>query len=314
MIRRFALGLSSVTRRRDTRTGLLFVSPGLVGLVAFYGLPIIASGFYSFTDFNLFQSPTFVGWSNYATLLQDDRFYQSLFNTLYLTGIYVAVGIPLALALALLLNLRIRGQALYRAVFYLPTILPTVVTVYIWRYLLNAQYGFVNEVLSFFGQVRPLWLDDATWTKPAVLLIGFWAIGQTAVIYLAALQDVPEELKEAAEVDGAGPVRRFLVVVWPTLSPVTLFNVVVLTIGHLMIFAQPYLFAQTPGGGAAGYNIVSGGPDNSLLTYAMYIYQNAFVFLKMGYASTLAWVLFFVISALTLIILRSSRRWVHYGN
>ena len=300
--------VNTAAKRRESRFGLLFSMPWLIGFTAFFGLPILASAFFSFTDFNIFQSPSMVGWANYGALFQDEKFYKALFNTFFIVGIGVPLDLVLALGLALLLNLNIKGQPLYRAVIYLPTIIPTIVTVYIWRYLLNAQYGFINQGLSLFGFAKPLWLTDPDWTKPSVILIGFWTIGATAVIYLAALQDVPQELKDAARVDGAGPIRRFWAITWPTISPITLFQVVVLLIGRLQIFAQPYLLSQ------AGYNNVSSGPDDSLLTYAMYVYQNAFVFLKMGYASALAWILFIVIMIVTLLLLLSSKSWVHYGN
>ncbi|WP_167140509.1 sugar ABC transporter permease [Diaminobutyricimonas sp. TR449] len=296
------------TARRDLKYGLLFSSPWLIGFVAFIGLPIIASAFYSFTSFNLFQAPEFVGLANYTELLGDDRFYKAVFNTFFLALFGVPLGLALALMLALLLNLNVKGQPLYRAVIYLPTIIPTIVVVYVWRWLLNAQYGFINEAIAAFGLDRPLWLDDPMWTKPAILIIGFWTIGGTAVIYLAALKEVPAELHEAAKMDGAGPLLRFRHIVWPAITPVTLFQVVVSLIAYLQMFTQPYLLAQE------GRNDVGAGPDDSMLTYAMYVYQNAFVYLKMGYASALAWVLFLLILILTFIILKSSKRWVHYGN
>jgi multiple sugar transport system permease protein len=294
--------------RRELKYGLIFASPFLIGFVAFIAMPILASGFYSFTSFNLFQDPEFVGLDNYTELFADDRFYKALFNTFYLAVFGVPLGLALALGLALLLNVRIRNQPLYRAVIYLPTILPTIVVVYVWRWLLNAQYGYINEFIAFFGLDRPLWLDDPMWTKPAILLIGFWTIGGTAIIYLAALQEVPAELKEAATVDGAGPFMRFRHIIWPAITPVTLFQLVVSLIAYLQMFTQPYLLAQE------GRNDVSSGPDDSMLTYAMYVYQNAFVYLKMGYASALAWILFLVILVVTFFIVKSSKRWVHYGN
>jgi multiple sugar transport system permease protein len=222
----------------------------------------------------------------------------------------MVVGVPLQLVLALLcalgLNFEVRGQPLYRALVYLPSVVPMVTATYLGRWLLNAQYGTVNRALGFLHLPQPDWIGDPTWTKPAVMLITFWGIGTTAVIYLAALKQVPRELYEAAQVDGAGPWWRFRHVSWPLISPVTLFQLIVGVIAALQIFAQPYLLAQQR------LNATSGGPDNSLLTYSMYLFQNAFVYLKMGYASALAWVLFLITLALTAIVLRSSRRWVHY--
>jgi multiple sugar transport system permease protein len=277
----------------------------------FFAFPILASGFYSFTAFNIFQDPKWVGLGNYEALFADPRFYKSLYNTLYLAVIGVPLALVLALGLALLLNTKVRGQPIYRALLYLPTIVPVVVAVYIWRWLLNAQYGWVNEILSFLGLGRPLWLHDPSWTKPAILLIALWMIGGTVIIYLAALKDVPNELLEAATLDGAGWWRRFRHIIVPIITPVTLFQLVVTLIAYLQIFTQPYLLGNEPNSNA---NLAMGGPGESMLTYAMYIYQNAFQYLKMGYASALAWVLFMVVLVITLLIFGSSRRWVHYGN
>ncbi|WP_238013093.1 sugar ABC transporter permease [Dactylosporangium sp. AC04546] len=297
----------SQTSRRQLRLGLAFASPWLIGFVALVLGPIAASGYYSFTDFNLFQSPTFVGVDNYTTMLDDDRFATALFNTLYLTVVGVPLALLLSLGFALALNSRVRGLPLYRAIVYLPTIIPIVVSVYVWRWLLNAQYGYLNRVLGFLHLPQPSWLEDPAFTKPAVVLLGLWMVGGTTVIFLAALKDVPRETFEAALVDGAGPWQRFRAVTWPAISPVTLFQLIVGLITSLQLFTQPYLFAQKR------LNEVSGGPDDSLLTYGMYVYQNAFAYLKMGYASALAWVLFLITVAITAVLMLTSRKWVHYG-
>jgi len=299
--------MSKVTARRQLQ-GLAFASPWLIGFTLFIGGPIAASAFYSFTDFNLFQSPDFVGLDNFRAMLDDERFTRSLLNTLYLTVVGVPLGLGLALLVALALNADVRGRALYRAVVYLPTIIPIVVATYLWRWLLNAQYGYVNRIIGVFGVDGPTWLEDPAWTKPAVVLMGLWTVGGTAVIYLAALQDVPAERYEAAALDGAGAWARFRYVTWPALTPVTLFQLVVGVIAGMQIFAQPYLLTQSR------LNQAAGGPDDSLLTYGTYVFQNAFVHLKMGYASALGWVLFLVTMAITAVLLLSSRRWVHYGS
>ncbi|MFC4015122.1 carbohydrate ABC transporter permease [Nonomuraea purpurea] len=292
--------------RRQLLLGLAFAAPWLVGFVLLYAGPIIASAVYSLTDFNLFQDPSFVGLDNYQRMLDDDRFWKSLANTAYLTLIGVPLGLLLSLGCAMLLNLPVRGQPLFRAVVYLPTILPIVVTTYVWRWLLNAQYGYVNEITGLVG-LEPAWLEDPAWTKPAILLIGLWSIGGSTVIYLAALRDVPREYYEAAMVDGAGWWTRFRRVTLPMITPVTLFQAVTSVIAYLQIFAQPFLLAQNR------LNQSTAGPDDSMLTYSMYLFQNAFVYLKMGYASAMAWALFVLTIAVTAVIALSSRRWVHYG-
>ncbi len=299
-------GLGAARRRREALIGLAFASPFLIGIVVFTAGPIIASAYYSLTNFNIFQSPVWVGLGNYRHLFHDDLFYKALWNT----GVLMVIGVPVQLALALIvalgLSFQVRGQPLYRALVYLPSVVPMVTATYLWRWLLNSQYGTVNRILGALHLPQPDWMGDPLWTKPAVMLIVFWGIGTTAVIYLAALKQVPRDLYEAAEVDGAGIWWQFRRVTWPMISPVTLFQLIVGLIAALQVFAQPYLLAQQR------LNATSGGPDNSLLTYSMYLFQNAFIYLKMGYASAMAWVLFLITLVLTAIVLRSSRRWVHY--
>ncbi|MBN9344660.1 MAG: sugar ABC transporter permease, partial [Devosia sp.] len=258
-------------------------------------------------DFNLFQSPDWVGLQNYERLAQDSSFWKALANTFVLTATGVPLSIGIGIAGAHLLNLPVRGQPLFRALVYLPTIVPVVVGGYLWRWMLNSQYGFINYFLGLLGITGPGWLVQPEWTKPAIVLMTLWTVGGTMIIYLAALKDVPGELYEAAEIDGAGPFSRFLHITWPTISPVTLFQVIVNVIAWLQIFTQPYLLAQTR------LNNASSGPGESMLTYAMYLFQNAFSFLKMGYASAMAWILFLLTLAVTLVILIGSRRWVHDG-
>lgn len=294
--------------RRQTLLGLAFASPFLIGAAVFIVWPVLASAVYSFTDFNLFQSPSWVGLDNYAQMMRDDTFWKALANTLFLTVLGVPLTILISIAGAHLLNLPVRGQPLYRALVYLPTIVPIVVGGYLWRWLLNTQYGFVNYFLGLLHLPQPEWLEQPQWGKPAIVLMCLWTIGGTMIIYLAAIKDVPAELYEAAELDGAGWFARFRYITWPTISPVTLFQVIVTVIAYLQIFTQPYLLTQTR------LNEASGGPGQSMISYAMYLYQNAFVFLKMGYASAMAWVLFLLTLVITLVLLWSSKKWVHYGS
>jgi multiple sugar transport system permease protein len=299
---------SPALRRRQALTGLAFASPFIIGFAIFIAFPVAASAFYSFTDFNLFQAPEFVGLANYQHMANDSSFWTALANTLILT----VVGVPLAIAIAIggahLLNLPVRGQPLFRALVYLPSIVPVVVGGYLWRWLLNGQYGFINYFLSLIGIHGPGWLQEPAWGKPAIILMSLWTVGGTMIIYLAALKDVPRELYEAAALDGAGPWSRFWHVTWPMISPVTLFQVIVNIIAYLQIFTQPFLLSQTR------LNNAGSGPGQSFLTYAMYLYQNAFTFLKMGYASAMAWVLFLITLAITAIVLLTARKWVHYGD
>jgi multiple sugar transport system permease protein len=286
--------------------GVLFALPWIVGFGIFQLYPILASAYYSFTEYNLFKPPVWVGLENYRELFNDDRFFKSMYNTLFMTVIGVPLGLFFALICALALNTPSRLQPFYRAIVYLPTIVPVVAATYLWRWMLNAQYGYVNGILGGLGLGQPLWQEDATWTKPALLFIGFWTVGGTTIIFLAALKEVPQSYYEAAEIDGANWWSKFWNITWPAISPVTLFQLVIGVIGSLQYFTQAYLFAQER------LNTPSGGPEDSLLMYGMYIFQNAFSYLNMGYASALAWILFLVALACTLVILGFAGRWVHY--
>jgi len=284
----------------------MFASPWLVGFLVFQAYPILISAYYSLTDFNLFQAPRWVGLANYRLLFSDERFYKSLYNTLYMTVFGVPLSLLVALLCALALNMEVKGQPVYRALVYLPTVVPVVAATYLWRWLLNAQYGYVNQLLGLLGLPQPLWLDDAAWTKPALILMGLWLVGGTTIIYLAALKEVPKVYYEAAALDGAGWWRRLWHITLPAISPVTLFQLIIGIIGSFQYFTQAFILGQER------LNTPSGGPEDSLLMYGLYLFQNAFVYLKMGYASAMAWILFLITLGVTLIILASSRRWVYY--
>jgi multiple sugar transport system permease protein len=292
---------------RSVLRGLLFASPWIVGFVIFQLVPIIASAYFSLTNFNLFQDPQFIGLRNYQRLAGDELFWKSLTNTLYLTVIGVPVSLTAALCAALALNMRVRGQSLFRLAVFLPTVVPVVAATYIWRWLLNAQYGYVNQTLGTVGLGQPLWLDDPFWTKPALILMSLWVTGSAMVVFLAALQDVPDVYYEAAVIDGAGPWAKFRRVTLPLISPVILFETIIASIFTLQYFTQAFLLGQTR------LNAASGGPENSLLVYGLYVFQQAFVNLNMGYASAMAWVLLFVALAGTFVLLRVSRNRVFYG-
>jgi multiple sugar transport system permease protein len=292
-------------KRRAFVTGMLFISPWIAGFLIFQLYPIVMSFYYSLSEYNLFSSPEWVGMKNYQELFADEKFYLSLYNTVYITVLGLVPHLAFALAMALLLNMSVRGQSLYRTIYFLPTLVPAVAGSLLWMWLLNAQYGIVNQLLGSLGLPEPNWLVDPFWTKPAIILMGFWGTGTTTVMYLAALQDVPKVYYEAAEIDGAGAFRKFRHITLPAISPVTLFLLIMGLIGSFQFFTQGLIFAE------ASQSV--GGPENSLLFYAIYLYQSAFSFLNMGYASSMAWILFVVVLGLTLLIFRSSARWVYYG-
>lgn len=295
-------------RKRERKTliiGLLFTSPWIIGFLVFQLYPIVTSFYYSMTEYNLFSSPTWVGMQNYRDLFHDDKFFLSMYNTLYITVFGVVPHMAFALGMALLLNMKIKGQSIYRTIYFLPTLVPAVAGSLLWLWILNSQYGLINMLLESIGIVGPNWLVDPDWTKPSLILMGFWGTGTITVMYLAALQDVPQIFYEAAEMDGASHWRKFWSITFPAISPMTLFQLIMMLIGSFQYFTEGMVFAE------ASQSI--GGPENSLLFYSIYLYQQAFSFLNMGYAAAMAWILFLVVMTFTLLIFRTSARWVYYG-
>jgi multiple sugar transport system permease protein len=290
--------------KADLRTGLLFLSPWLVGFFAFTLYPMLVSLYYSFTTYHSKRAPEWVGLENYVNLFTDDKFYLSLGNTLYMVAIAVPLGLFASFLCALLLNLKVRGQAFYRVVYFLPSIVPTVAGTILFLWLLNPQVGLVNSLLAKIGIEGPNWMADPNWSKPALILLGMWGMGGTIIIYLSGLQDVPQSLIEAAELDGANWFQRLWHITIPMVSPITLFNLITGMIGMFQYFAQAYVVG---GGGNLGR------PLGSTLFYSVYLYQNAFLFLKMGYASAMAWILFIIILLLTLLLLKVSDRFTYYA-
>src|ERR1043165_6916802 len=225
------------------RTGLLFASPWLIGFTVFIAYPIAASLYYSFCSYDAIRPPRFIGFENYARLfLEDDLFWKSLWNTLYMVGIGLPLGLAASLGIALLLNQKLKGMAFYRTLYYLPSITPVVATAILWMWLLNPDLGLINIGLHGMGiKHPPNWLTDPAWAKPALILMGLWGAGGGMVIYLAGLQDVPQSLYEAASLDGAGRLAQFRHVTLPMLSPVILFNLIMGLIGMFQYFPQVYV-------------------------------------------------------------------------
>jgi multiple sugar transport system permease protein len=299
----------SIVRRRKFVTGILFISPWIIGFLGLTLYPMIASLYYSFTEFHLRQAPEWIGLANYTELFNDKLFWTSLANTLYL----VVIGVPLTLFLsficAVLLNLKVRGQSIYRVVFFLPSIVPTVASALLWIWILNPSSGIVNTLLGQIGITGPNWFRDPNWAKPALIMMGLWGTGGTIVIYLSGLQDVPASLLEAAEIDGASWLQRLRHITIPMISSITLFNLIIGVISTFQYFAQAYVF----GTAVDTANSALGAPLNSTLFYSVYLYQNGFRYLRMGYASAMAWILFIIIMICTLLLLRTSNRWTYYA-
>lgn len=294
-----------------TIMGLLFAMPWIIGFLLFSLYPIVMSIYYSMTDFNMFQTPKFVGLGNYETLLRDPRFYKSLWNTLYMTLIGTPVCITVGLLLAVLLNQKVKGMPFFRTFFYLPSIVPLVASSMLWLWILNPQYGLLNMVLRKMGLYQPNWLSDPYFTKPALIIMGIWGVGSIMIIFLAALQDVHRTLYEAAEIDGANAMQRFFHITLPGISPVIFFQLIIGIINNFQYFTQAYLMIGSSTGGQL--NVSSGGPENSLLFYALYLYNKAFSSFKMGEASAMAWILFVIVALVTYVIFKTQDKWVSYS-
>ena len=285
--------------RREFYAGYLFASPWFVGFAVLGGGPILFSLFMSFCQYDVFHPPKWVGLKNYVDMfVNDDLFYKSLWNT-----VFMAIGIPLgmtvSLSVAMLLSYEIKGMAVYRTFFYLPAIVPAVAASILWIWIFNPQEGVLNALLGKIGIEGPLWLQDESWSKPALILMGLWGAGAGMIIWLAGLKGIPKHLYEAAEIDGAGRFSKFWNVTVPMISPYILFNLIMGLIGTFQVFTQAYVMTQ-------------GGPVNSTLFYAYALFNNAFRYMKMGYASAMAWVLFGIVLVLTVLQLKLSKHWVHY--
>ncbi len=287
-------------RRKDV-IGYLFISPWIIGFLAFTLLPFVASFLLSFTDWEIVGRWSWIGLANYQKLLSgvDDNFVTSLSNTLF----YAVVNVPgtqiIALTLALLLNKKSPGIALFRTLFYIPAIATGVGTTYLWAQIFSAHGGLLNTVLGFIGISGPNWLYSLTWSMPAVIIVGLWNVGTSMLIYLAALQGVPQSLYDAASVDGANWYWKFWSVTVPMVTPAMFFNVVLGVIGSFQVFTTVYV-------------LTAGGPANATLVYSLYLYRVAFQNLRMGYAAALAWILFLIILAITVVQLATARLWVYY--
>ena len=290
-------------RLPESMAGYVFVSPWLLGLFVLTAGPILVSIIYSFCRYDVIHPAEYVGLDNYRRLFTDDPlFWKSLANTGFMM-LGVPLGMAVGLGIAMMLNTEVRGMQVYRTIYYLPAIVPMVAASLLWIWVLNPEVGLVNSLLRTFGVGDPPnWLQSSSWlvgSKTSIILMGLWSAGSGMVIWLAGLKGIPQHLYEAAQIDGAGPVGRFRHVTLPMLSPYIFFNLIMGIIGTMQVFTQAYIMTQ-------------GGPDDSTMFYAYYLFNNAFRYFKMGYASALAWILFVIVLALTLFQLKVAPRWVHY--
>lgn len=289
------------TERRHLRNGLLFTLPGLIGFFGFTVYPVMASLYYSFCTYTALTPARWVGWSNYRVLVRDEKLWLSLKNTVVFGAMSIPLGIAAAFLLANLLNQKVRAMPFFRTIFYLPSVVPAVACAVLWIWVLNPQFGLLNVALMKAGIANPPgWLSDPRWSKAALALMGVWGVGGWMLIFLAGLQDVPVELHEAARLDGASAFQAWCNVTIPFMSPHLFFAGVMGLIGVASFFAQPMV-------------MTGGGPAESTLFFAQYLFQNAFQFFKMGYACALAWSLGVVLMVLTALVFRFSARHVYYG-
>lgn len=292
--------LRSPRERRNLRNGLLFISPWLLGLFVFTAYPIAASFYWSFCLFDGFTPPVWVGAENYRLLLfEDPIFWKSLANTIYMVILALPITLSFSLALALLLNLKVKGLPVYRTILYLPSIAPVIAVSILWLWMLNPEYGLINQLLGFLGIDVIGWLIDPKLAKPALIIMGMWQVGGGALIFLAGLQQAPAHLYEAAEVDGAGVLRKFYHVTLPMISPILFFNLIMGIIGYFQYFTQAFVMTQ-------------GGPQDATLFYALHLFNRAFLDFELGYSSAMAWLLFVLILIAATIVLRSAKKWVYY--
>jgi multiple sugar transport system permease protein len=293
-------GLSRV-ERRNLWLGLAFISPWLIGFLIFDVYPLASSLYYSLTRYDLIQAPVWIGLGNYSfTFTKDPSFWNVVGNTFFYVVFSVPLSIAAAFLIANLLNSKVVGRSIFRGIIYIPSIVPAVCTAMVWLLLLNIQYGAINGMLQALHLRAIPFLSDPNLSKPSLVLIAAWACGGTVVIFLASLQDVSRTLYEAATVDGANAWQRFVNVTLPMCSPVILFNLTIGFINSFQEFTLPWL-------------LTNGGPAASSEMYSLHLYRTAFQNLRMGTASALAWLLFIVIVAFTVVLFRTSGRWVYYG-
>lgn len=293
--------MSLSTRKKEGMAGFAFAAPWLFGLVSFTFYPLLMSLYLSFCDYSVLKPAVYIGADNYRELFHDEVFWKTVQNTAFYAVVAMPLSMLMAISLAMLLNTNVKGMTIYRTIFFIPSLVPLVSLSTLWLWLLNGDYGVINTFLGYLHIQGPNWLTDVAWTKPALVILTVWGVGNSVLIYLASLQDVPTSLLEASELDGASAWKKTRHVTLPMISPVIQFNLIMGIIGTLQVFAVPYV--MFPGG----------IPARSTYFYSTYLYDNAFQYGRMGYASAMGWILFIVIFLLSMIALKASNKHVHYG-
>jgi len=284
---------------KEAIKGYLFISPWLLGLLVFQAIPLIMVFYFSFTKYSVLSAPKWIGINNYVKIFtKDELFYKSIWNTFYIVIISVPLRLIIAFIMALLLNQKIRALGIFRTIYYIPMIVPIAATAVLFEWMFQPRYGVINFFLSFAGLPAIHWLTSTTWSKPSIIIVTLWRIGEAVVLFLAGLQGIPEDLYEAAEVDGASYPAKLFKITIPLITPTILLQVIIEVI-HIF---QSFVWS---------FSMTEGGPLNSSLTYVLYIYRKAFQHFQMGYASALSVLLFVIVLVLTAVIFQTSNRWVY---
>lgn len=292
----------TLREKKEAVTGFVFISPWIIGMVVFFGGPLLFSLCASFTNYNMTSQMDFIGIENFIRMFKKDPiFWKSLKNTL----IYVAMSVPFSCIFALitssLLNRKLPGANLFRMLFYLPTVLTGVAVYQLWLQILSPKTGLINTILSWVGINGPAWMSDPAWTKPALAMMRVWAMGTSMLLYLSAMNSVPHDLYEAADIDGASSLKKFFRITLPQISPIIFFDIITCTAGAFQVFQEAYVMSRNG----------TGEPAGSLMFYNLHLFKEAFEKFNMGYASAMAWFLFIIVMGITLINTLVSKYWVH---
>ena len=287
--------------RRESLWAYTFITPWIIGFFIFTVGPMLASLYFSFTEYDIVSAPKWVGLTNYIHLIHDNLFWHSLGVTFKYAVIALPLGLIISYLIAVLLNQKISGINIWRTVYFLPSVIAGVAVALLWARIFDPKFGILNPFLAQLGIKGPGWLSDPQWAVPALVIMSLWSVGGNIIIYLAGLQGVPTDLYDAAKVDGATAWQRFRHVTLPMTTPVIFYNLILGLIGTFQYFTEVYVLTNG-----------TGNPARATLFYNLYLYQNAFRYFHMGYASTMAWVLFIIVLGFTLLIFRSSDTWVYY--
>jgi len=283
---------------KNGRAGYKFIAPWLIGTLLFTAFPMAFAAYISLTDWPILGSPRFIGLDNFKEIFSDEEFYQSLLVTVRYAILAVPLGILSSFTMAILMNFNIKGVPIYRTIYYLPAVVSGVAVAVIWRWILNPNYGIANMILGWLGLKGPNWLGDPKWVLPSYLIIAVWGAGGGILTYIVGLKDIPMELYEAARIDGAGFFARLRKITVPLMTPILYYNLIMGIVAAFRKFTDAYII---------------GGAGNEGRFYMVYLYENAFSYYRMGYATALAWVLFIIILSLTLLINKTSKKWMYGG-